>query len=258
MQLIGNGSTVNSPPLLGIIQTQINTAGATAQAGVELGATRRTNSNSAASAVANGDPLGRIQWLGDDGTNLRTVGAYITSTVDTTNVAISTGVMPANLVIGTSKNAPITFQINAANVANFSTSGLNSIGFLNTSATASNSGNGMVQRFRNGYATAGQTPAATTRTYITGSDVGPFTAGQLAVGTIIHWHLDITKTAAGTASSDLRHRLWHRRIDLRYSASDLHEASGRRSNRPLRGGHLCDGKDQQLLWRCDRRLHPPR
>jgi hypothetical protein len=67
--------------------------------------------------------------------------------------------------------------------------------------TASNSGNGLVQRFRNGYATAAQAPAATTRTYITGSDVGPFTAGQLVVGTFIHWHLEISKTGAGTASS---------------------------------------------------------
>lgn len=71
----------------------------------------------------------------------------------------------------------------------------------NQSGTVANSGNGLAQRFRNGYATAGQTPGATTRTYVTGSDAGPFTAGQLAVGTIIHWHLDITKTAAGTASA---------------------------------------------------------
>lgn len=74
-------------------------------------------------------------------------------------------------------------------------------GFLNTTGTSANSGNGLVQRFRNGYATAGQTPAATTRTYITGSDAGPFTAGQLIVGTMIHWHLKLTKTAAGVASS---------------------------------------------------------
>jgi hypothetical protein len=69
------------------------------------------------------------------------------------------------------------------------------------SAPAANSGTGMVQRFRNGFATAGQGPSATTRTYITGSDVGPFTAGQLQVGTMIHWHMNITKTGAGTATA---------------------------------------------------------
>lgn len=74
-------------------------------------------------------------------------------------------------------------------------------GILNTTGTSANSGNGMVQRFRNGYATAAQAPSATTRTYITGSDLGPFTAGQLQVGTIFHWHIDLTKTNAGIASS---------------------------------------------------------
>lgn len=74
-------------------------------------------------------------------------------------------------------------------------------GLINPTGTSANSGNGMVQRFRNGYATAAQTPAAATRTYITGSDIGPFTAAQLQVGTFIHWHLDITKTAAGTAAA---------------------------------------------------------
>lgn len=99
-----------------------------------------------------------------------------------------TGTNTTALTIDTSQNATWTGTDKA-------------VGFLNTTGTSANSGNGMVQRFRNGYATAGQTPAATTRTYVTGSDVGPFTATQLQVGTIIHWHLDITKTAAGVASA---------------------------------------------------------
>ena len=56
-------------------------------------------------------------------------------------------------------------------------------------------------RFFTNFATAGQTPAATTRTYVTGSALGPFTAGTLAVGTILRWKFDLTKTAAGSASS---------------------------------------------------------
>lgn len=49
-------------------------------------------------------------------------------------------------------------------------------------------------------ATAGQQPVATTRTYITGTDLH-FTAGFLKVGTILSWHFDMTKTAAGIATS---------------------------------------------------------
>jgi hypothetical protein len=56
-------------------------------------------------------------------------------------------------------------------------------------------------RFYSNFATAGQTPAATTRTYITGSAIGPFTAATIAVGTIFRWKFDMTKTAAGSASS---------------------------------------------------------
>lgn len=67
------------------------------------------------------------------------------------------------------------------------------------SATAPNSN--LANRFRSNSSVSAQAPSATTRTYITGSDIGAFTAGQIAVGTYIEWELNITKTGAGTASS---------------------------------------------------------
>lgn len=56
------------------------------------------------------------------------------------------------------------------------------------------------QRFFNNFSTATQTPGATTRTYVTGSNIA-FTAGQIIVGTTFRWRLNMTKTAAGTAAT---------------------------------------------------------
>lgn len=60
---------------------------------------------------------------------------------------------------------------------------------------------GLINRFRSNSSVSAQTPAATTRTYVTGSDIGAITAGDIVVGTMIFWEIDITKTAAGTASA---------------------------------------------------------
>src|SRR6266571_160693 len=49
-------------------------------------------------------------------------------------------------------------------------------------------------------ATGAQTPAATVRTYITGSAITVPT-GKLRIGTFFKWQFDITKTAAGSATS---------------------------------------------------------
>jgi hypothetical protein len=49
-------------------------------------------------------------------------------------------------------------------------------------------------------ATAAQTPAATVRTYIVGSAITVPT-GKLRIGTFFKWQFDMTKTAAGSASS---------------------------------------------------------
>jgi hypothetical protein len=63
-------------------------------------------------------------------------------------------------------------------------------------------GGGLPSHFYNNYATAGQTPGATTRTVITGTQLH-IPAGALQVGTVLHWQFDMTKTAAGTASSTI-------------------------------------------------------
>lgn len=55
------------------------------------------------------------------------------------------------------------------------------------------------QDFTN-FSTTSQAPAATTRTYITGSNLA-FPAGSLQVGTSFRWVISMTKTAAGTATS---------------------------------------------------------
>jgi hypothetical protein len=52
------------------------------------------------------------------------------------------------------------------------------------------------------YSTALQSPSATVRTYITGSDIGGLAPiGKLNVGTILRWHFNMTKTGAGSATS---------------------------------------------------------
>src|SRR6267143_1506164 len=49
-------------------------------------------------------------------------------------------------------------------------------------------------------ATGAQTPAATVRTYITGSNIA-IPTGKLRIGTFFKWQFDITKTASGSAAS---------------------------------------------------------
>lgn len=51
--------------------------------------------------------------------------------------------------------------------------------------------------------TASQAPAAATRTYITGSQVALPAAGRLQIGTMFRWRWNMTKTAAGTATSTI-------------------------------------------------------
>lgn len=59
---------------------------------------------------------------------------------------------------------------------------------------------GGVGAFVNNSATAGQAPTAATRTYITGTALAIPAIG-LQVGSVMRWHFDMTKTAAGTATS---------------------------------------------------------
>lgn len=56
------------------------------------------------------------------------------------------------------------------------------------------------QSLKNNYSTTAQVLSALTRTYLAGSALN-FTAGSLQVGTKFRWVIDVTKTAAGTATS---------------------------------------------------------
>lgn len=58
------------------------------------------------------------------------------------------------------------------------------------------------QSFINNSSTATQTPVAATRTYIAGSQL-TVPAGGLKIGTVLRWHFDLTKTAAGSATSTI-------------------------------------------------------
>lgn len=50
------------------------------------------------------------------------------------------------------------------------------------------------------FSVAAQTPAASTRTYITGSSIA-IPTGKIQIGSIFRWRFNITKTAAGIAAS---------------------------------------------------------
>lgn len=54
----------------------------------------------------------------------------------------------------------------------------------------------------NNFSTSAQTPAATTRTYLTGSALS-VPPGKLQIGTLFRWTFDMTKTNAGTAASTI-------------------------------------------------------
>lgn len=73
-----------------------------------------------------------------------------------------------------------------------------------TATAASNptlpAGTGLLSREVGNYSTGAQTPAAATRTYITGSAI-TIPDSKIKIGTKFSWKFNITKTAAGTAAS---------------------------------------------------------
>jgi len=58
------------------------------------------------------------------------------------------------------------------------------------------------EQITNSGSTAAQTPAATTRTYITGTKLA-VGAGKLQVGSMFRWRWNMTKTGAGTSASTI-------------------------------------------------------
>lgn len=62
---------------------------------------------------------------------------------------------------------------------------------------------GFIRSFgQSNFSTASQAPAATTRTYITGSAVA-VPSGKLQIGTCFRWRFNMTKTASGSAASTI-------------------------------------------------------
>ncbi|WP_263418059.1 hypothetical protein [Terriglobus albidus] len=116
VQIVGGGNS-NAAPSLGLLQLNMNAIGMTqAAAEIYIGASAGTTATSRA-PVQNGVLLGQLGFFGDDGTNVRTRGAFINSYVDTSHVPVSTGVIPAGLNLGTTSSAPIIFstRVNLAN-----------------------------------------------------------------------------------------------------------------------------------------------
>lgn len=103
---------------------------------------------------------------------------------------------------GTTQTFPTTSATLArTDAANTFTGASTGTSWVLTTPTVVAPNSGLNNRFRSSSSVTAQAPAASTRTYVTGSDIGPFTAAQIAVGTMIFWELDITKTAAGVATS---------------------------------------------------------
>ena len=120
MEFIGAWGA-NAGPSIGLVQFSINTGGSfEVPAESYLGATRAATASAAGTGtVGNEDMLGRLDFMGDDGTSVRTAGAFIDAEVDTANGAVSTGNVPAALNLATNGSAPIIFytQVGGGNVS---------------------------------------------------------------------------------------------------------------------------------------------
>lgn len=62
---------------------------------------------------------------------------------------------------------------------------------------------GFISSYWTNHSVTSQTPSATTRTYITGSQIALPAAGALQIGSKFRWRFNMTKTAAGTATSTI-------------------------------------------------------
>lgn len=166
-------------------------------AGAGLAATAHDDyGNSTLSVTASGIAGAALQSLG--------LGQFAATTSAQLSGVMSDETGTGLLVFGTSPT--LTTPVVAGGLT---ASGAGAVDFSASTATfklpsgglLGNAGAGLANRFWSNSATTGQTPAATTRTYVTGSAIGPFTAGQLVVGTILRWAFDMTKTGAGSATS---------------------------------------------------------
>jgi hypothetical protein len=122
MEVIGGGGA-NAGASVGLVQLDIHTGNSyQAPAELYLGATNASTAATAGTSsgmVANGDELGRISFLGDDGASVRTAGAFIDAEVDTVNGGVSTLHMPSALNLATTGTGPIVFytQVGGGNIS---------------------------------------------------------------------------------------------------------------------------------------------
>ncbi|MGA7832355.1 MAG: hypothetical protein WCA21_15460, partial [Terracidiphilus sp.] len=116
VNIIGAGTMIgNASPSIGMLQLNVGAANMNqVPSEISLGATRATSASTAGTVpVQGGDTLGRVGFYGDDGHNTRSKGAFIESVVDTSQIAVGTGTMPASLNLATASSAPIIFYTNA-------------------------------------------------------------------------------------------------------------------------------------------------
>jgi hypothetical protein len=157
--------------------------------------------NTGRTEIGTAPPNVAITWPG-----LATFTGGITVT-GTTTLATTTLTAPV-IAGGLTASGSAANDFSASTGAFKTSTGANTFGgstntFTNGIATPSLTINsGIADHFIINSAEAGQTPAATTRTYITGSQIA-IPATGLQVGTILHWQFDMTKTAAGTATSTI-------------------------------------------------------
>lgn len=136
-----------------------------------------------------------------------TVQQYFTGATTQTVVlpVTSTLVLGQSFVVFNSSTGDVTVQSSGANSISTIKAGAQATFtcILLTGTTAASWSSSYVtntQTSLNNYSVAAQTPAATTRTYITGSQIA-VPVGKLRIGTLLRWRFNMTKTAAGTATS---------------------------------------------------------
>lgn len=127
---------------------------------------------------------------------------FTTGTYTLTGATGKTLTFNNSITLAGTDSTTMTFPSTSATIARTDAAntftGTQTIGALVATSLAVSGG--ATQHFYVNQSTATQTPSAATRTYIAGSGL-TITAGQIQVGTIIRWHFDMTKTAAGSASS---------------------------------------------------------
>lgn len=211
----GDGNDINSGPVVALIKCN-NDAGNT-HPFLDFRSSRSTADQLAAgtfTAVADNDDLGAISIGGDDGTDIRYSGVFITGTVDTTLESVAANRIPVHLRFRVIDRAPITLETNNVVRQTISGDGLTTFtGRLTTDDTtaATSTTNGSLQTdggisaagavYAGGRITTDDTTAATSTT--NGSlqtDGGISAAGAVFVGGAIETTSNLSSSSATTGS----------------------------------------------------------